>query len=284
MEWLFLTCHNYWIVCRLVKDNNHPYLAYSPKISIEDSSEPFRAFLGSILSVVRDFPVAGSTYSPDMQLDTIEEDDDHDDHSQEDDDDDNSRLYRHSLGGVAAASRPTSRSQTLHGRQNTEPDLMVRLPCRYLSFGLLIHSQVTSSSPKSPEYFQVWVHLFTMSNSTLVLPECNGNSKRRLWLTRFIGSGSTGSVWKCRFDDSDDSFAAKIVEVLRRSDTDRRKRLHNELSTYLTLDEAYQSGKLCDRIAPRCYGAFEGNGVDLLILDLCDSNLNDWDELSPSER
>jgi hypothetical protein len=71
MEWLFLTCHNYWIVCRLVEDDNHPYLAYSPKISIEDSSEPFRAFLGSILSVVRDFPVvAGSTYSPDMQLES----------------------------------------------------------------------------------------------------------------------------------------------------------------------------------------------------------------------
>jgi hypothetical protein len=123
-----------------------------------------------------------------------------------------------------------------------------------------------------------------MSNNTLVLPECNGNSKRRLWLTRCIGSGSTGSVWQCRFDNSDDSFAVKIVEVLRRSDTDRQKRLHNEFNTYLTLDEAYQSGNVCDRIAPRCYGAFEGNGVDLLILDLCDGNLNDWDELSRSER
>jgi hypothetical protein len=72
--------------------------------------------------------------------------------------------------------------------------------------------------------------------------------------------------------------------VLRRSDTDCRKRLRNEFNAYLTLDEAYQSGQLCDRIAPRCYGAFEGNGVDVLILDLCDGNLNDWDELSPSER
>jgi hypothetical protein len=218
-----------------------------------------------------------------MQLDTIEEDN-HDDHSQEDGDDDGSGLYRHSLGGEAAAGRPTTRSQTRHGYENIEPDLMVRLRCQYLSHGLLIHSPVTSSSPKWAEYFQVWVHLFTMSNNTLVLPECNGNSKRRLWLTRFIGSGSTGSVWQCRFDNSDGSFAVKIVEVLRRSDIDRRKRLHNEFNTYVTLDEAYQSGKLCDRIAPRCYGAFEGNGVDLLILDLCDSNLSDWDELSPSER
>ena len=49
------------------------------------------------------------------------------------------------------------------------------------------------------------------------------------------------------------------------------------------LDEAYQRGQLCDRIAPRCYGVFEGNRVDVL-LDLCDGNVNDWDKLSPSER
>ena len=72
--------------------------------------------------------------------------------------------------------------------------------------------------------------------------------------------------------------------MLRRSDTDKRRRLRNEFDVYLTLDEAYQSGQLCDRIAPRCYGAFEGNGVDILILDLCDGILTVWDELSASER
>jgi hypothetical protein len=87
MEWLFLICHNYWIVCYLVKDDNHPYLAYSLKISIVNSSEPFQAFLGSILSIIRDIPVVGSTYSPDMQFDTIEEDDNND----------GSGLYHHSL-------------------------------------------------------------------------------------------------------------------------------------------------------------------------------------------
>jgi hypothetical protein len=72
--------------------------------------------------------------------------------------------------------------------------------------------------------------------------------------------------------------------VLRCSDTDKRQRLRNEFDVYLTLDEAYQSGQLRDRIAPRCYGAFEGNGVDVLILDLCDGILTVWDELSASER
>ena len=63
MEWLFLTCLNYWIVCRLVRDDIHPYLAYSSEISIEDSSEPFRAFLGAILSVDKGIPVEPSVFS-----------------------------------------------------------------------------------------------------------------------------------------------------------------------------------------------------------------------------
>ena len=33
MEWLFLSCHNYWIVYRFVRDDDHPYLAYSSEIS-----------------------------------------------------------------------------------------------------------------------------------------------------------------------------------------------------------------------------------------------------------
>jgi len=77
MEWLFLFCHNYWIVCRLVKDDNHPFLAYSTITSIKDSSEPFRAFLGAILSVVEGIAVRPSTFDPDMELDTVMEE--HDD-------------------------------------------------------------------------------------------------------------------------------------------------------------------------------------------------------------
>ncbi|SRR6266550_1422027 len=67
MEWLFLSCHNYWIVCRLVKDEDHPFLAYSPITSIENSSEPFQAFLGAILSVIKGVAVVPSTFDPDME-------------------------------------------------------------------------------------------------------------------------------------------------------------------------------------------------------------------------
>ena len=77
MEWHFLSCHNYWIVCRLARDDDdsHPYLAYSPEITIKDSSEPFRVFLGVILSVVKDVPVESSAYSSDVELGIIEEND-----------------------------------------------------------------------------------------------------------------------------------------------------------------------------------------------------------------
>jgi len=72
--------------------------------------------------------------------------------------------------------------------------------------------------------------------------------------------------------------------VLCRADADSRQRLHDEFNIYLTLEKAYQSRQLRHRIAPRCYGAFEGDGVVVLILDLCDGILNEWEELSDPER
>jgi hypothetical protein len=123
-----------------------------------------------------------------------------------------------------------------------------------------------------------------MLNNMLALPLCARNDKPRLWLTCFIASGLTGNIWQCHFDNSNDSFAAKIIEVLCPSETENQQRLRNEFKIYLILDEAYQSGRLCNHIAPCCYGAFEGNGIDVLILDLCDGILNSWDELSTSER
>ena len=73
MEWLFMTCHNHWIVCRLVRDDVRPFLAYSPMISIENSSEPFRALFGAVLSVVKSVSVETSEFSPGMELDVIPE-------------------------------------------------------------------------------------------------------------------------------------------------------------------------------------------------------------------
>ncbi|KAI0294177.1 hypothetical protein BC826DRAFT_1012766 [Russula brevipes] len=265
--WLFLTCYNYWIVCRLVKDDVKPYLAYSQGISIDDSSEPFRAFLGAILSVVKGVAVEPSAYNPNIQLDTIEENQDKGP-LPEDDIDDRSGEYQDSSGRGADASFPITRSRARnHRRGNTESELLV-----------------TASSPKSPENFQVWTRLYTMPNNVFTIPPWAREDKLRLWFTRFIASGSTGSVWQCRFNTSNDSFAAKIVEMLRPSDTEKRQRLRNEFKTYLILEEAYQSGRLHDPIAPRCYGAFEGSRMDVLILDLCDGILNSWDDLSASGR
>ena len=85
-------------------------------------------------------------------------------------------------------------------------------------------------------------------------------------------------------DGSVDFFIAKIVEVLRRADADNRQRLHNEFNIYLTLEKAYQSRQLHDRIAPRCYGAFESDGMAVLILDICDGVLKEWGDLSDPER
>jgi hypothetical protein len=72
--------------------------------------------------------------------------------------------------------------------------------------------------------------------------------------------------------------------MLRSSDLEARKRFRNEVDVYITLEKAYRSGQLQDRIAPRCYGAFEGKNIDVLILDLHDTILDSWDHLMPEER
>ena len=145
-------------------------------------------------------------------------------------------------------------------------------------------TQITSSSKKSPETSQLWINLCTFHNNTFALPQYCESREPRVWLTHFVGSGSTGNVWRCCFDDREESFAIKIVETLQPSEEASRKRLHNEFKVYLALEEAYQSGKLPNRIAPQCYGAFKDDAMDVLILELCDGVLGEWDELSDSER
>jgi hypothetical protein len=124
MEWLFLTCHNYWIVCRPVKDDDHPFLAYSPRISIKDSSEPFRAFLGAILSVLKDAHIEPSTFNPDMQLDIIIEDTD-EGLLPEDNIDDRPGAYPGSSSKGGASEPPTTRYRSRASHDNAEPGLMV---------------------------------------------------------------------------------------------------------------------------------------------------------------
>ncbi|KAH9039312.1 hypothetical protein EDB85DRAFT_2287134 [Lactarius pseudohatsudake] len=270
MEWMFLTCHNYWIVCRLVSDDDNPFLAFSPMFSIEGSSEPFRAFLSAILSVLDGAPVQASKFNPTLVLDIIPEEDDG---PFEDDVDDGSGEYRGRSTTNISSTPPMT-----HSRAITSRDVAESVAESELMF--------TLSSPHYPESFQVWIRLHSLPYSTFVLPHCaeNGNRKRYLWLTRHIGFGSTGNVWECHFDNSDDLFAIKVVELLRTSDEECRQRFYNEFEVYLSLETAYQSGELPDRITPHCYGAFEGDGIGALILELCGDTLNSWDELDFSEQ
>jgi hypothetical protein len=132
-----------------------------------------------------------------MELDFIPDDEP----LPEDDIDDCSGTYRGASSTSVSLKAPMTRSRGTTGREAVESGLMVRsIPGRCLSLGLLVYLQITSSSPHSPESFQVWVHLHPLSNNTFVPPQCahNGYGKRRLWLTRLIGFGSTGNVWQCR--------------------------------------------------------------------------------------
>jgi len=70
-EWLFMSCHNYWIVFRLVRGGSKPpFLAFSPLITMEDSSVPFRTLLGAILSVVKGGVVDASVFDDNQILNT----------------------------------------------------------------------------------------------------------------------------------------------------------------------------------------------------------------------
>jgi hypothetical protein len=137
LEWLFFSCHNYWIVCHLVKDDDCPFLAYSPKISIRDSSEPFQAFLGAILSVVKGVSVESSTFNPHMELDTVLEEED-DGSSPEDDIDDGSKMYRGGSSKGTATEPLTMRSCHRAGHGNIE-SLMVRWFAYHLTFITHMH-------------------------------------------------------------------------------------------------------------------------------------------------
>ena len=101
-----------------MKDDNHPFLAYSTITSIEDSSEPFRAFLGAILFVVKGVVVGPSTFDPAMEFDTIEEEDPG--VLSENDIDGNSGAYRGRLSTGTPRGPPSTRNRA------TESGLMAR--------------------------------------------------------------------------------------------------------------------------------------------------------------
>ena len=125
-----------------MKDDDHTFLAYSSITSIEDSSEPFRAFLGAILSVIKGVPVEPSAFNPDMELDTIIEEDEDLGPLPEDDTGDSSGVY------PGSSSKGTATEPALtHGRkrardEGTESGLMV---CPFLT----ITGHLTNSSTLS---------------------------------------------------------------------------------------------------------------------------------------
>ena len=128
-EWLFTTSLNHWIVCRLVRDDGTPYLAYSPMPNVKESSETFRAFIGAVLSVVKDVSVESSPYNPNIELDTIEEEGDDGPLSE--------REYQDS-SGTGAITPPITRSRDRNSCGNTESDLLVHTFLdRYRSLGSL---------------------------------------------------------------------------------------------------------------------------------------------------
>ena len=286
---LFRSCYNYWIICHLVRgDDGKAFIAYSPMLSLEDSTKPFQALLGAILSVKHQVPVQTSTFNPDMELDDISDDGDTGNVPLSD-------VIDNSLGESSRTNMVPETCSHLPISQVTEPWLKVcavQHLAIFLSIDLLVYLQITSSSPHFPESYQIWVQVQPLQNTlnSLVLPHyadiAKKGNKQLLRLTHIIGSGSTGNVWECHFDNSDDLFAIKVVEPFHRDrfDTEYQQRFYDELEVYLTLEMAYQSGKLQHHITPYCYGAFTGNKIDVLILELCDGVLHNWDGLNVLER
>ena len=151
MEWLFITCHNYWIVCRLVRDDHHPFLAYSPMISIEDSSVPFRALLGAILSVVNNVPVEPTQFNPNMELDTLVEEPEDEGPLTEDEINDDGSAYSASSGGEEITNDPlNTRNRHRTSQRKAESGLMV-CPCLLSPVSYHLSCSFILRSPRLPK-------------------------------------------------------------------------------------------------------------------------------------
>ena len=141
--------------------------------------------------------------------------------------------------------------------------------------------QVTSSSPYLLSLYKcgcIFSHYPTTNFLFHLFP--TRDMKPCLWLTCVIGSGSTGIVWQCCSDESSGLYVIKVVELLCKSDVEHLEQFRNEVEVYLTLEMAYRSRQLCNRITPYCYGAFKDDRTNVLVLELCDGTLNSWDELN----
>jgi hypothetical protein len=117
LEWLFLTSHNSWIVFRLTKILDETILVYSPMIDMKNSSAPFRAYFGALLSIVKNIPAKPTIYPTGLVLDMFPEE-------EEDEDPADESPYEPSDGesGPSAGGGDSSRSPMIRSRRKAQGD------------------------------------------------------------------------------------------------------------------------------------------------------------------
>jgi hypothetical protein len=161
-EWLFLTSHNHWIVIRLVpRTNAQPFLTFSPLITMEGSSVPFRAFLGAILSVAKGGVVEPSVFNDPQPLDTIEEGPrEEESPPPHDDGDDGSGEYRGAVNSnegrrPGTRANPAEDSLSLTVRTSYARFYLNRLKFILIGFNLFpTFSSFISSLDPCPSFFE----------------------------------------------------------------------------------------------------------------------------------
>ena len=91
---------------------DHPFLAFSPQITMEDSSVPFRAFLGAPFSAFKGVVVEASVFDEHQILEAIDEDEGGEEGSPHVSDADNdSGEYRARSGQRPVGSGPITRAR-----------------------------------------------------------------------------------------------------------------------------------------------------------------------------
>jgi hypothetical protein len=112
-------------------------------ISIEDSSEPFRAFFGALLSCIESISVDASTFDPHMELDTITEQEEEDQGPpSEGDVSDGSGAFRGRISKGTVTMPPLTRKRARDG--DNDSGLMVRL---------FLHCHLSCCLTHPPGYF-----------------------------------------------------------------------------------------------------------------------------------
>jgi hypothetical protein len=109
-------------VLRLTKVGDERVLAYSPMINISNSSIPFRAFLGAILSVFRNIPVRPTVLPATSIMDMLAEDEgdkEEDAEPSSDDDGGPSESYKPSAHGIGS-SQSTTGSRSVSSVDNVD--------------------------------------------------------------------------------------------------------------------------------------------------------------------